>query len=907
MLFGLRQKLSLGFGGLFLIILIIGVQSIVKLSELGQSIDVILRENYRSVIACQDMKESIERIDSGALFTLLGYEQEGATLITDNLGKFEKALRLEGNNITVPGERESFGKLDQLYHRYQTVLEQVREPSAPAEARRALYFEQLFPLFKEVKDTADTILHLNQENMSEANDAARTKAALARQQMYLWVLCGSGIAIAFVFFTGRWILRPISRLIGSANEIKQGNLDLVVASESFGFALQIALWLWFTVLFANFAEAMAEGRGKAQADALRKTRTQTIANKILAGGTVETVPAQLLRKDDRFLVSAGELIPADGEIVEGVATVDESAITGESAPVIREAGGDRSAVTGGTRVLSDQIKVRVTANPGESFLDRMIRLVEGVGKTYQMLQEGHRLKADGIDAVVGLVETHGREETAKLIESLEVIPRTHCEYRGVAIEEMDVDAVLARKPEVALIDELAHTNIPGSRNAKRYEDVQDILEAGIHVITTLNVQHMESLYDTVETATGVKVRERIPDSVLGEADQIVNVDLTTEDLQRRLREGKIYPLERIETALGNFFVRPNLEQLREITLRELASQIDLRRREPEAEDTKATEEQVLVCLSSGGPNSERLLRYASRLAGRLNGNWYALYVQTPSEEPTAIDAGTQRILASTLTLAKQLGAMVFTYKGEDVPDTILRFTREYRVGHIVVGNPGPLPFWKKWTGKRSIVERLIDNAEGITIVLLDTRKTKQDQAAPAVKSIAPKHAPAPGSAPSLPTFSTLLTADRIVIWEESVLKEEVLNALTHAALKDADKGQLLEASRRVWDREQLGSTFFNEGVAFPHARLDGLETPRLALGLTRQGIVDVATEKPIEIVFLILTPSQSPSTQLQLLAMTSRAAQNRHLLQRMRAYASPQDILNTVVSWEQLQQDTVGE
>ena len=186
----------------------------------------------------------------------------------------------------------------------------------------------------------------------------------------------------------------------------------------------------------------------------------------------------------------------------------------------------------------------------------------GVGKTYQMLQEGHRLKNEGIDVVIGLLETHGRTEIAKLAEGLEVIPRYRQEYRGVTVEEMDVDAILARKPQVALIDELAHTNVPGSLNPKRYQDVEDILAAGIHVITTMNVQHLESLYNTVEKAVGVKVRERLPDSVLAEADQIVDVDLTTEDLRKRLEEGKIYPKERIEAALANFFKIPNLEKLR---------------------------------------------------------------------------------------------------------------------------------------------------------------------------------------------------------------------------------------------------------------------------------------------------------------------------------------------------------
>ena len=172
-----------------------------------------------------------------------------------------------------------------------------------------------------------------------------------------------------------------------------------------------------------------------------------------------------------------------------------------------------------------------------------------------MLLEGHRLKDEGIDAVVGLVETHGRAETAKLIEGLEVVPRRRQEYRGVVLEEMDLDGVLARKPQVVLIDELAHTNVPGSRNPKRYQDVQDILAEGIHVITTLNIQHLESLYDIVEKATHVRIRERIPDTVLTEADQIVNVDLTTEDLRKRLLEGKIYPPERIQDRAGEFLQR----------------------------------------------------------------------------------------------------------------------------------------------------------------------------------------------------------------------------------------------------------------------------------------------------------------------------------------------------------------
>ena len=346
----------------------------------------------------------------------------------------------------------------------------------------------------------------------------------------------------------------------------------------------------------------------------------------------------------------------------------------------------------------------------------------GVGKTWQMLEEAHRLRDEGLDVVVGLVETHGRRETAGLVEGLPVIPRRRQEYLGIVVEEMDVDAILARTPRVVLVDELAHTNVPGNRHAKRYEDVQDLLAAGIHVITTLNLQHLESLCNTVEKIAGIKVGERLPDTVITGADEIVNVDLTTEDLRKRLEEGKIYPRERIGSALTHFFNKTNLEQLRELTLREMASQIDLRSRDTLETEVPATPDQVMVCLSSRGPNSEMLLRYASRLAGRLNRNWYAIYVQTPPEEPSVIDSHTQRILSGTLTLARQLGATVFTYQGEDISRTILRFAREHRVGHIVVGSPGQLPLLRRLSGRKNIVEQLIELARGITVVVLDTRR-----------------------------------------------------------------------------------------------------------------------------------------------------------------------------------------
>lgn len=549
-------------------------------------------------------------------------------------------------------------------------------------------------------------------------------------------------------------------------------------------------------------------------------------------------------------------------------------------------------------------------NKADTFL-RMIRRAQrghlkvylgyaaGVGKTYQMLLEGRRLKEEGIDVVVGLVETHGRIETERLVKGLEVIPRRRQEYRGIAVEEMDVDAILTRKPQVALIDELAHTNVPGSRNDKRYQDVQDVLAAGIHVITTLNIQHLETLYDTVEKAVGVKVRERLPDKVIAEADQIVNVDLSTEDLRERLKEGKVYTPERIEIALEHFFKSANLERLRELTLRELASQIDLRRRETFEEEESVSPDQVMVCLSSRGPNSDKLLRYTSRLAGRLNRNWYAIYVQTPAEEPTVINTHTQQIISSTLTLAKQLGAIVFTYKGEDVVRTLLQFGKEYRVGHIVIGSPTPRSLWERLRGKTGIVDRLIHEAKGVTVTVLDTSEREKPQIQPTVeRERTPATIPRFSGTADRLHLSQLLSSERIVIWNEPVRKEAVLGRLVETIGEregDRNPAKLLNA---ILEREEQGSTFFNEGAAFPHAQISGLANSVIGLGLTRQGVSDEPTEKAVDLVFLILSPAENPDEQINILALASHAAQSRHLLQSLRSARTSEEAMRTIRDWE---------
>jgi two-component system sensor histidine kinase KdpD len=342
----------------------------------------------------------------------------------------------------------------------------------------------------------------------------------------------------------------------------------------------------------------------------------------------------------------------------------------------------------------------------------------GVGKTYEMLQEAHRLKRQNVDVVIGVVETHGRAETMALVADLEQVARRRIEYRGVVLEELDLDAVLTRHPTVALIDELAHTNAPGSRHAKRYQDVEELLRAGINVIATLNIQHLESLYDLIERDMGVPVKERIPDYILGMADEIVNVDLPAEDLRERLTAGKIYPAGRVNQALENFFTADNLTRLREMTLGEIAHALDRRRREQSGETQRLGSDRLMVCLSSRGPSPESLLRKAARFADRLYAPWYAVYIQTPRESIERIDAAAQRRVENVLELASQLGGVVWKSKATDVVSTIAAFAQEYAITHIIMGRT-QRP-WYRRLFRQSILDRLMQTVRGITVIVVDT-------------------------------------------------------------------------------------------------------------------------------------------------------------------------------------------
>jgi two-component system sensor histidine kinase KdpD len=345
----------------------------------------------------------------------------------------------------------------------------------------------------------------------------------------------------------------------------------------------------------------------------------------------------------------------------------------------------------------------------------------GVGKTYQMLEEAHTLRKRGVDVVIGYVETHRRTETEALTAGLEIVPRKKFEYRGITVEEMDLDAALARRPQVVVVDEIAHTNVPGMKNRKRYQDALELAEAGINVICAFNIQHLESLNDIVQRATGVAVRETVPDSFLKAADQVVTLDLAVEDLLERLRSGKIYGEEKVARALEEFFKTENLSSLRELALREVAESVD-RTSTTKKEETKhrfAASGRVMVCLSSRGPRAAALLRRGSRLAGRLNTDWYAVYVETPREAPDRIDAEAQRHLLDNLERARELGAEVVKLQSADPIGVLLDFARSHRVKHVILGRSRD-PWWKRALGRTFLLRFLQESGEfDVTIAALD--------------------------------------------------------------------------------------------------------------------------------------------------------------------------------------------
>jgi two-component system sensor histidine kinase KdpD len=340
----------------------------------------------------------------------------------------------------------------------------------------------------------------------------------------------------------------------------------------------------------------------------------------------------------------------------------------------------------------------------------------GVGKTYQMLEDAHLMRKQGLDVVIGLIESHGRKDTQDQIKDLELIPRRAIPYRNVVLEEMDLDAVLARHPQFCIVDELAHTNVPGSKNRKRYEDVLELLDAGINVMT---------LNDSVSRSADTQIRETIPDSFLKRAGEVVNVDVTVEELRSRLKQGKIYAAEKIEQSLANFFRKGNLSMLRELALRTTAEEVGSQAaeyRRSQGLEQAPIPEKVMVCLSPRA-GAERLLRVGARIAGRLASNWYAVRVESPDEDARHGDPEEYQRMEEYQRLARELGAQVVVLKDKNVADALIEFAQQESISHVVFGQSARSRFDILLRG--SVLNRFLADVRDATVQVVPISKSKR--------------------------------------------------------------------------------------------------------------------------------------------------------------------------------------
>jgi two-component system sensor histidine kinase KdpD len=378
---------------------------------------------------------------------------------------------------------------------------------------------------------------------------------------------------------------------------------------------------------------------------------------------------------------------------------------------------------GGARRPTPESLLRMINESEKAKLRVYIGAAAGVGKTFQMLEDAHQLKQQGIDVVIGVVETHGRIETAEQIRDLEIIPLRKIEYRGRIFEEMDLEAIIERKPAVVLVDELAHTNITGSKNEKRYQDVLELLANGISVITAVNIQHIESLNDVIARNTGVKVRETVPDSFFSRADEVIDVDVSVDILRTRLRQGKIYSVEKIQQALNNYFRKGNLSVLRELALRQVAqfeSSHDQQFREKDNPGTAPIPEKVMVCMASRG-SAKKLLRVSARIVGRYAyKDWFAVYVETPEEAPGRIKPEVYAVLMENIRFAETLGAKVVRLKGNNVADELLKFARENKITHVIFGQSARSRWQILWRG--SVINRFLREVEDAAVHVIPIEK-----------------------------------------------------------------------------------------------------------------------------------------------------------------------------------------
>lgn len=360
--------------------------------------------------------------------------------------------------------------------------------------------------------------------------------------------------------------------------------------------------------------------------------------------------------------------------------------------------------------------------PEQAKLRIYIGAAPGVGKTYHMLSDAYVMKhQQGIDVVIGLVEPHGRKETEARIRDIDVIPLRVIPYKGVNLKEMDVDAILARHPHTVIVDELAHTNVPGSKNRKRYEDVLELLDGGINVMTAVNIQHLETLNDAVNRSANTVIRETVPDNFFKRADEVVNVDITVDELRTRLRSGKIYAAEKIEQSLANFFRKGNLNLLRELALRTTAEQVSHRAaeyRRTQGLEQAPIPEKVMVCLSTR-PGTERLLRVGARIAGRLASNWYAVYVNRPDDKGHNDPEAFHR-LEEYQRMARDLGAKVISLTDRNVSDALIRFAQQENISHVVFGQSARSR-WDMLFGT-SVLNRFLSEVRDVTVQIVPMQK-----------------------------------------------------------------------------------------------------------------------------------------------------------------------------------------
>jgi two-component system sensor histidine kinase KdpD len=360
--------------------------------------------------------------------------------------------------------------------------------------------------------------------------------------------------------------------------------------------------------------------------------------------------------------------------------------------------------------------------PESAKLRIYIGAAPGVGKTYLMLNDAYLMRhQQNLDVVIGLVESHGRKETETQVRDLEVMPLRVIPYRGVNLKEMDVDAIIARRPHTVVVDELAHTNVPGSKNRKRYEDVLELLDSGINVMTAVNIQHLETLNDAVSRSANTTIRETVPDSFFKRADEVVNIDITVDELRTRLRQGKIYAQEKVEQSLANFFRKGNLNMLRELSLRTTAEQVGSRAaeyRRTQGLEQAPMPEKVMVCLSTR-PGTERLLRVGSRIAGRLATNWYAVYV-TPPDDKGHGDPDAYQRLEEYRRMARDLGAKVVSLTDRNVSDALIRFAQQENISHVVFGQSAR----SRWDVllRGSVLNRFLSEVRDVTVQVVPMQK-----------------------------------------------------------------------------------------------------------------------------------------------------------------------------------------